>query len=107
MNYHYKTLGLKEDASQEEIKIAYDKLSKELNPSNNDNQEFFEEEYQKIQEAYTALTGKKPEEKKENDPKSPQVPDVFEDSDTLVSILKKFKASENAKKLKILPKIHF
>ena len=56
MNYHYKTLGLKEDASQEEIKIAYDKLSKELNPSNNDNQEFFEEEYKKVQEAYKALS---------------------------------------------------
>ena len=66
MNYHYKTLGLKEDASQEEIKIAYDKLSKELDPANNDNLDFFAEEYQKIQEAYTALTGKKPEEKNSN-----------------------------------------
>ena len=52
---HYKTLGLKEGASQEEIKTAYDKLSKELNPSNNDNQEFFKEEYEKVQKAYKAL----------------------------------------------------
>ena len=30
-------------------------LSKELDPTNNDNQEFFKEEYQKVQEAYKAL----------------------------------------------------
>ena len=56
MEKYLETLGLKEDASQEEIKIAYDKLSKELNPSNNDNQEFFEEEYKKVQKAYKALS---------------------------------------------------
>ena len=55
MNYHYKTLGIKEGASQEEIKTAYDKLSKELDPKNNNDQEFFVEEYQKVQEAYEAL----------------------------------------------------
>ena len=53
---HYKTLGLKEGASQEEIKTAYDKLSKELDPANNNNQEFFKEEYDKVQEAYKALS---------------------------------------------------
>ena len=31
-------------------------LAKELNPSNNDNQEFFKEEYEKVQEAYKALS---------------------------------------------------
>ena len=56
MKNHYKTLGLKEDASQDEIQAAYNKLSKELNPSNNDNQEFFKEEYEKVQEAYKALS---------------------------------------------------
>lgn len=56
MKKHYQTLGLKEGASQEEINTAYDKLSKELNPSNNDNQEFFKEEYKKVQEAYEALS---------------------------------------------------
>ena len=56
MKKHYNALGLKEGASQEEIKTAYDKLSKELNPSNNDNQEFFKEEYKKVQEAYEALS---------------------------------------------------
>ena len=55
MKHHFETLGLQEGASQEEIKTAYDKLSKELNPTNNDNQEFFKEEYDKVQEAYEAL----------------------------------------------------
>ena len=56
MKHHFETLGLQEGASQEEIKTAYDKLSKELNPSNNDNQEFFIEEYKKVQEAYKVLS---------------------------------------------------
>ena len=55
MKHHFETLGLQEGASQEEIKTAYDRLSKELNPSNNDNQEFFKEEYEKVQDAYKAL----------------------------------------------------
>jgi len=55
MKNYYTTLGLEEGASQEEIKVAYTKLSKELNPANNDNQEFFKEEYEKVQAAYKAL----------------------------------------------------
>ena len=54
INY-YKILGLENGASQEEIQYAYERLSKELNPTNNDNQEFFKEEYDKFQEAYKAL----------------------------------------------------
>ena len=56
MKHHFETLGLQEGASQEELQEAYDRLSKELNPSNNDNQEFFKEEYEKVQEAYKALS---------------------------------------------------
>ena len=55
MKHHFKTLGLQDVASQEEIKTTYERLSKELDPANNDNQEFFEEEYKKVQEAYEAL----------------------------------------------------
>jgi hypothetical protein len=55
MRQYYDTLGLQENASQEEIQAAYERLSKELNPSNNDNQEFFKEEYEKVQKAYQAL----------------------------------------------------
>ena len=102
MKKHYKTLGLLEGASQEEIKTAYDKLSKELDPANNDNLEFFVEEFALLQEAYKALTGKEPEEQKEADINTSDISDVFEDSDSLVSILKKFRASEDAKKLEII-----
>lgn len=56
MKIYFKILGIKEGASQEEIKTAYDKLSKELDPKNNNDQEFFKEEYQKVQEAYEALS---------------------------------------------------
>jgi len=52
---YLETLGLKEGASQDEIQAAYDKLSKELDPATNDNQDFFIEEYKKVQEAYKAL----------------------------------------------------
>lgn len=55
MKQHYDILGLVEGASQENIQSAYDKLSKELDPVKNDNQEFFVEEYNKVQEAYKAL----------------------------------------------------
>ena len=56
MKKHYIILGLKEGASQEEIQTAYERLSKELDPKNNANQEFFVEEYKKVQEAYKALS---------------------------------------------------
>ena len=56
MKQHYTTLGLQEGASQEEIEGAYKRLSKELDPANNDNQEFFKEEYKKLQQAYEALS---------------------------------------------------
>ena len=55
MKRYYEILGLENGASQEEIQSAYERLSKELNPKNNDKQEFFKEEYKKVQEAYEAL----------------------------------------------------
>ena len=56
MKKHYYILGLNEGASQEQIQEAYVRLSKELDPANNDNQEFFVEEFKKVQEAYKALS---------------------------------------------------
>ena len=50
MKNYYKTLGLPVDSSQEDIQEAYDRLSKELDPKNNDNQEFFIKEYKKLQD---------------------------------------------------------
>ena len=55
MKKHYKALGLEEGASKVEIEKKYKELSKEYDPKNNDNQEFFKEEYEKVQEAYKAL----------------------------------------------------
>ncbi len=55
MKHHFETLDLQEGASQEEIQNAYERLSKELDPKNNDHQEFFIEEYEKVQEAYKVL----------------------------------------------------
>ena len=55
MKKYFETLGLKECANQGEIQAAYDRLSKELDPKNNNDQEFFKEEYEKVQEAYEVL----------------------------------------------------
>ena len=55
MKNYYETLGLEAGASKEEIEKRYKQLSEELNPANNDNQEFFKEEFEKVQEAYQVL----------------------------------------------------
>lgn len=55
MKNHYQTLGLEVGASQEAIQEAYDRLYKELDPINNNNQEFFIEEFEKLKEAYKVL----------------------------------------------------
>ena len=56
MKKYFDILGLQEDASQEAIQNAYVLLSKELDPKNNDNQQFFVEEYEKLKEEYKALS---------------------------------------------------
>tara|TARA_B110000114_G_scaffold134173_1_gene140689 strand:- start:2087 stop:2773 length:687 start_codon:yes stop_codon:yes gene_type:complete len=56
MKNHFKSLKLEEGASQDAIQAAYERLSKELDPAKNDNQDFFVEEYAKVQEAYKALS---------------------------------------------------
>jgi hypothetical protein len=55
MKKYYDILGLKEGASQDEIQEAFDRLSKEIDPVKNENQDFFIEEFEKIQEAYKML----------------------------------------------------
>lgn len=55
MKKYYDILGLQEGASQDEIQEAFDRLSKEIDPGKNENQDFFIEEYEKIQEAYKIL----------------------------------------------------
>ena len=102
MTNYYETLGLQEGASQEEIQTAYKRLSEELDPKNNDQQDFFVEEFALLQDAYIALTGIQLEDQAEAETKTPNILDVFEGSDTLVSIIKKFKNSEDTEKLKII-----
>ena len=55
MKKYYDILGLQEGASQDEIQEAFDRLSKEIDPVKNENQDFFIEEFEKIQEAYKIL----------------------------------------------------
>ena len=55
MKKYYEILGLKEGATKQEIKKAYNKLSKELDPKKNNNEEFFVEETNKLKEAYDKL----------------------------------------------------
>ena len=94
---YYKTLGLEKGASKEEIVEAYNRLSKELDPANNDNLEFFVEEYALVQEAYKKLIGNQPKEEKKV-----QSNNFFNDEDTIVSIMKRFRSSNTQDKCKIL-----
>ena len=59
MKKSYDILGLSTDATWQEIEHAYKKLCDDYNPKNNDNQDFFVEEYKKINEAYIALKKQK------------------------------------------------
>ena len=45
MKKYYDILGLSEGASKEDIENKYKRLSKEFDPKNNDNQDFFKEEF--------------------------------------------------------------
>lgn len=53
-NYYY-FLGVKENASAEDIKKAYRKLSFKYHPDKNENDDFFADRFREIQEAYEIL----------------------------------------------------
>jgi len=53
---YYYFLGIRTDASSEDIKKAYRKLSLKYHPDKNENDEFFENRFREIQEAYEVLT---------------------------------------------------
>lgn len=56
MTDYYKILGLDKTASAEEIKKAYRKLSLKFHPDKNDGDEFFENMFKQINEAYEVLS---------------------------------------------------
>jgi hypothetical protein len=56
MKNHYQTLGIKREASNEDIKKAYRKLAQNFHPDKNDGDKFFEERFKEIQEAYEILS---------------------------------------------------
>jgi molecular chaperone DnaJ len=63
MNRYYKALGLKDGASEKEIKKAFRELSKKYHPDLNPNNKEAEDKFKEINEAYSILTGKqKPKE---------------------------------------------
>jgi len=56
MKNHYQTLGIKRDASNDDIKKAYRKLAQKFHSDKNDGDKFFEERFKEIQEAYETLS---------------------------------------------------
>jgi len=55
MMNHYKTLGLEDFASIEEIRTAHRKLSKRYHPDLNNGNKHYEEKFKEIQHAYEQL----------------------------------------------------
>ena len=101
MKKYYQILGLEEGSSKQEIQDAYDKLSVELDPKNNDDLDFFKEEFALLQEAYEKLMGHVPE-SIDNESSEKKVEDTERESDTnsskmalgddetLISLFKKY-----------------
>ncbi len=52
---YYEILGVKRNATQDEIKQAYRLLASKFHPDRNNGSEFFTEQFKKIQEAYSIL----------------------------------------------------
>jgi DnaJ-class molecular chaperone len=55
---YYETLGVKRDASEDEIKKAYRKLARQYHPDRNPGDKQAEAKFKEVQEAYDVLTDK-------------------------------------------------
>lgn len=55
MTEYYKILGLETNATLEEVKTAYRKLSKKFHPDLNEGDKYFEERFKEIQKAYEKI----------------------------------------------------
>src|SRR5437763_12584807 len=55
---YYETLGVKRDASEDEIKKAYRKLARQHHPDRNPGDKQAEAKFKEVQEAYDVLTDK-------------------------------------------------
>lgn len=56
MKDYYYFLGISQDASEEDVKKAYRKLSLKYHPDKNANDDFFADRFREIQEAYETLS---------------------------------------------------
>ena len=56
MKDYYYFLGIPQNASTEDIKKAYRKLSLKYHPDKNDNDDYFSERFKEVKEAYETLT---------------------------------------------------
>ena len=56
MKDYYYFLGIPQNASAEDIKKAYRKLSLKYHPDKNDNDEYFSDRFKEVREAYETLT---------------------------------------------------
>lgn len=102
MEKYFHILGLNKGASKEDIQASYERLSKELNPADNDYQDFFIEEYNLVQEAYKAISGIDPESENPNISNESKITFRLRDCDSTVSIIKIYKNSTNKEKHEII-----
>src|SRR5437660_5423711 len=55
---YYETLGVKKDASEEDVKKAYRKLARQYHPDRNPGDKGAEARFKEVQEAYDVLSDK-------------------------------------------------
>ena len=67
MKDYYYILGLNKNATIDDIKKAYRKLSLKFHPDKNENDTFFTERFKEIQEAYEILSDNYKRQKYDND----------------------------------------